>query len=1456
MSGHVFISHSCKDKDTVNKLREALEIQGRLTWIDSRRLTGGDKLTLEIENSIRTACYFLVVVSIDALSSKWVQHEVRIAQEVAQLRKDEYKVISIVLPGVHPDILNPFFPNKPLHIFVDDKPTGFSEAIPKVFAALGQQLPEDHEFTESVQAEPVEELILELTDPHIEETEGVRRAEATAMLSYNPADDSREIVSRRYKFKAPLGPVELEEIRWYIESYYRWPTGVFRERAEKTEKSLPDWGNALYIAALSGESAREPLEAWRRSRGSRRFSVQVDSDPPEGTGREETVLIRQAASDLLSLPWEILHDDAGYLSQGGHGVRVRRRLPNRKSTQILKADLPIRVLLLSPRPEVDENGCPVVYLDHRSNVLPLVQAVENLGEDIVRVDILYPPTFPALKAALRRGIEQGNPYEIVHFDGHGVYDRRVGLGALCFEDPRDSGKLGERLLQLVHAKEMAAELREYRVPLIYLDACQTTQAREDSNTSVAAKLLEEGVGSVVAMSHSVLVETARRFVESFYQGLAEGRRVGDAMLAAQTALYGDPHRFKIMGAGDLKLQDWFVPILYQEADDPQIFSVKAGAAAARLTVERRELKLGNLPLPPEHTFVGRSRSLLRLERLLDQESYALVRGSGGMGKTVLASELARWLVRSGRFDRAVFVNLEPHNVQDVEGVLDAIAQQLLPRYSMAEYGNDLDAALQPVELALRDFPTIVLLDNMESVLADHEGNNPAGAVDISELLSLCQRLLAASNRCRLIFTSREGLPKPFDDPRNTVELGRLTEHEAIEVVEHVMARNGWEPPVGDNASTPEEVTELVEAVNRHPRALVLLARKVVNGVRATTVNAAQLMAKLEAENRGDRENSLYASVELSLRRLPSRVREQINRLAVFRGGGSLETMAAVMGTKLDDIQDVANLLVGVGIAEQKAYGYLVLDPALPAYLKLGQSLKELAELEATWADAMIQLVEFLYRQKSRDNTMVSRLTLLELPNLLGLLHWLEQQMEVDDSAAEVASSTAGTIEQLLARLGRPQALVRAVAVREKASAMVPAWGKVRFENERLLIERLLDEEQLQSACERAKALLEKAKTTGPTGYDGADYDLAMAHFLLGQILKVGGQAVPALDLLIEAQRLFEVLKERGKPMAAVTLTEQATCLKELGRLEEAAGKYKETIARSEELEDFHMVAVDKGQLADLWRRQGRYDEALAAYVEACTIFEQQNEPKSVAISWHQIGIVHQLVGRYNKAEAAYRRSLEISTRTNYRGGQAGSLLQLGNLYDGNLDRSEEAVAFYRESTAIFVELGDSRSEGVARTNIANTLLKLKRYGEARMEIMRAIKLKSQIGHAAEPWLSFNILYEIETATGDQASTRSARRRARDAYLAYRQQGGYARMPGGELVDRILGLVQEGESDEAKQSLSRILDDKDAPEWVKNFVPKVLAILNGSCNPTLANDPALDYDDAAEILFLIERLKKK
>ncbi|HEX2245581.1 MAG TPA: CHAT domain-containing protein, partial [Gammaproteobacteria bacterium] len=289
------------------------------------------------------------------------------------------------------------------------------------------------------------------------------------------------------------------------------------------------------------KSAQAALTVWQHTPdgAERCFSVFVDSDLPEGTHQEVQATAREAASQLLSLPWELLNDGRSYLFQGSRAVRVRRRLPNRQHQPVLPTRLPIRILLVSPRPEDERTG----YIDHRISAKPLMDAVDNLG-DLATLTVLAPPTFPALQQALQRAREASQPFDVVHFDGHGVYDREHGLGGLCFEDPKDAQKLEQRAMQFIHAEKLAGVMRDYRIPLVFLEACQSAKAEEDPTASVAAKLLDEGVASVVAMSHSVLVETAHRFVKAFYSELARGTRVGTAMLAGQQALYGNT---------------WFVP---------------------------------------------------------------------------------------------------------------------------------------------------------------------------------------------------------------------------------------------------------------------------------------------------------------------------------------------------------------------------------------------------------------------------------------------------------------------------------------------------------------------------------------------------------------------------------------------------------------------------------------------------------------------------------------------------------------------------------------------------------------------------------------------------------------------------------------------------------------------------------------------------------------------------------
>jgi tetratricopeptide (TPR) repeat protein len=418
---------------------------------------------------------------------------------------------------------------------------------------------------------------------------------------------------------------------------------------------------------------------------------------------------------------------------------------------------------------------------------------------------------------------------------------------------------------------------------------------------------------------------------------------------------------------------------------------------------------------------------------------------------------------------------------------------------------------------------------------------------------------------------------------------------------------------------------------------------------------------------------------------------------------------------------------------------------------------------------------------------------------------------------------------------------------------MPVCSQARFNSEEQMIGRLLDQGQLQLAYQQAQALLEKSKALGATAYEGADYDLAMAHWLLGRVLRRTGQAASALALLIEAQQLFEALGEGGDRMAAVTIGQQANCLEDLGRLDQSVEKYQERIKRGEKMGDFRGVMASKSNLAGVLCKQGKYPEAMANLEVTRAFFEQQGEFADVAIDWSKIGNVHESAGHYEEAETAYRQALATFTQMNNRAGQMKTLGQLGVFYDNFLHRPEDALTFYRQAADIAVELKDFRSEGSTCSNIARTFFELQRYDEARIEIRRAIECNDQFGLTAEPWKSFDILHDIETATRNSAAAHTAWQHARDAYLAYRTPRGYAQSSGGELVDVVLGLIAKQQLEEMQSLLSQLANDPDTQDSRKHLIQAVFAILNGSRDSTLAESPALDYHDSAEILYLLQQI---
>src|SRR5262249_53542983 len=130
----------------------------------------------------------------------------------------------------------------------------------------------------------------------------------------------------------------------------------------------------------------------------------------------------------------------------------------------------------------------------------LIKSLSDVTRQVFRLDVLRPPTFARLAQVLRDAKARGEPYHVVHFDGHGVYGRsdalRAVLSRLKFRIGARQGFLvfesnvpGERQ-ELVHGSRLGELLVQCDVPLLILNACRSAhadqpRADDDGDTSVA-----------------------------------------------------------------------------------------------------------------------------------------------------------------------------------------------------------------------------------------------------------------------------------------------------------------------------------------------------------------------------------------------------------------------------------------------------------------------------------------------------------------------------------------------------------------------------------------------------------------------------------------------------------------------------------------------------------------------------------------------------------------------------------------------------------------------------------------------------------------------------------------------------------------------------------------------------------------------------------------------------------
>jgi predicted ATPase/DNA-binding CsgD family transcriptional regulator len=607
-------------------------------------------------------------------------------------------------------------------------------------------------------------------------------------------------------------------------------------------------------------------------------------------------------------------------------------------------------------------------------------------------------------------------------------------------------------------------------------------------------------------------------------------------------------------------------------------------------LRRRAEPLDNLPLQLTR-FIGREHDLAHVGRLLETERLVTLTGSGGIGKTRLALELAAQRVGAPAYPQGVWlVDLSPLAQADL--VAQAVAEPLGVRAESEA----------PVQQTLLDFlrarQLLLVLDNCEHLVV--------------ACARLAEAILRGCPNVRILATSREPLHiggestwrvAPLTPPGRTSK--NLLDNDAVRLfAERAHAVAG----LVVTAESAPAVARVCQQLDGIPLAIELAAAR--TGVLSVDQIATRLDNRLRLLVGGGRtaparQQTLRAAIDWSYDLLPESERRLFNSLSVFAGGWTLEAAEAVGQSQRTPSEDVFELLArlvdkSLVQAEPGSAGHLryrllesVRDYALEQLRDSGElvgalsrhaayfgRLAEEAELHVLWGGGGLEWLGRLDR---------------ELPNLRAALAW-SLSNETDATFSLTLSARLGHywytradraegrswLERSLARVEPPSDDVEPRQAAAWAWAVLWAGGLAHGQTDYEVAERLVG--QALRAFERLQ---------DPRG-------IGWAYSFLGHVARARAQLPVAAEHLEKAIAAFRSTPEQVSlilPLAALGFTACA-----LGDQAQASQLLDESIALARSTGSVGRLAIASIYLGQVAFAQGDLPRAASALQEALKLF--------------------------------------------------------------------------------------------------------------------------------------------------------------------------------------------------------------------------------------------------------------
>ncbi|BAZ23984.1 TPR repeat-containing protein [Kalymmatonema gypsitolerans NIES-4073] len=991
----------------------------------------------------------------------------------------------------------------------------------------------------------------------------------------------------------------------------------------------------------------------------------------------------RVALGLAHLPWELLHDGTGFLLERQDiAVLPVRAVQQRNTSAIAVQNRPLRSLFMATSPD-DPRVPPLQFEHEEANILqatkdqPLALIVEESGsvEELANLVKSYPEDY----------------FDVFHLTGHGIIYTQKDFGGLlakgrtikdntpCFITEDEVGNV-----QLTTVDDLAKAFRGRFPRVIFLSGCHTGQvANRGTVPSMAQALVKLGAGVVLGWARPVYDTTGIIAAQAFYQALATGATVDEAVKAAQQEMIAkecpDWHLLRIY-RDTRPIEQLVTPLRH-----PKREKLKLTPPESEFLDENNIVKVAS-----RWEFVGRRRPLQRCLRALRETSDEIgvfIAGMGGLGKSSLAARLCtRVQTQRPNFERVVLIG-----PLDEVGLLNKLSSKF-------ERFADLPALLNEPKVSLKGrlqnfFERIEALEHpLLLVLDDFEQNIPKANIEDGSLRmtaeayrileAICAALEENQAESRLIVTCRYLKEDTLPPHRLHVEsLAAMGKSDIDKICR----------PLDKEVKQEIRQQRILDIADGNPRLLKWLLQV----IQQPGLAADDLLTRLENTQQEFRENILAQTL---LNALEVDEKKFLARLSVFRLPVTIDIVNAV----------TQNLTPSPSPQAERGgrdHERLWLEKLVSFSLVESATTHATQTAEYRVTTILEPLLQTILSEEEWQTTQQ------QAAKKLYQLWWEESDKRTEAQGLEIVRLGLLTQEQEIAvSVGHSIATGWVNSSRFLETVQLCDQLLQKFVDYRILA-TIAPAEKLLGTVEDAVAHYQQALELCP------EEDLNVKATTLNnmaQVIAEQGDISGAIALWQQSLEISEQIGDvRGK---AVILSNMAWFIAQQGDISGAIALWQQSLEISEQIGDVGGKAPTLNNMARFIAEQGDISGAITLWQQSLEIYEHIGYVHGKSVSLTSMAVVIAQQGDISGAITLWQQSLEISEHIGDVRGKAVTLSHMAQVIaeQGDIQR---AIALWQQSLEIYEHIGDVRGKAVTLTSMARVI--------AEGDIQRAITLWEQ-----------------------------------------------------------------------------------------------------------------------------------